>query len=174
MRLRAAMSQTRSIELDDPDSLRLQSREWIAERIGWVLIAAALLAAVLGLLGPGPLSHRYASSSDGRLSVEYYSIQRHEAPAELIIRLPDVQRQDEIRLAVSREFTDRITTESITPEPERIEMQGERLVYHVAAADSGGEAVVVVRYRNTAMGRLRYEVALEDGPVVSISHFVCP
>src|SRR5688500_11662442 len=94
--------ESQTIELDDPASLRTQARQWRAERIGWLAVAATLLAALAGLLGPGLLSFRTRESSDGRLSVEYYWAQRFEAPAELFIRLQPAASESKVRLAISR------------------------------------------------------------------------
>ena len=75
-----------TLDLEQPENQRASSREWWAERIGWVAISIILIAALLGAFGPGPLSHREAASDDGRLRVDYYRVQRYAAPAELRIR----------------------------------------------------------------------------------------
>jgi len=164
-----------SLELDDARHQQIQHREWIAERIGWGAIGLIILAALLGLLGPGVLSHRVASSSDGRLTVDYYRLQRNEAPSELLIRFdhPGAD-QDRLRLTISRELTDAVTIDGIAPEPDAVEMQADRLVYTFLASGSSPARKIVVRYQNHQMGALHYEVALEGGPSVSLSHFVYP
>ena len=169
------MSEFKSIELEDPKQQRFQYWEWIAERIGWGLFAGIVLAGLLGLLGPGMLSHRVVSSSDGRLTVDYYSIQRNEAPAELLIGFehPGAD-QDRVRLAISRALTDSVSIDSITPEPDTVEMQPDRLVYTFLASGPAQRRKIVLRFENHQMGKLRYDIALEGGPSVSLSHFVCP
>ena len=94
--------QESTANLDDGKNLRMQKYEWIFERTAWVLMIALLLAAVLGLFGPGPLSFRTRTSADGKLVVDYYAVQRHEAPSELCIHFRDRAAQGAIRVALSR------------------------------------------------------------------------
>jgi hypothetical protein len=167
-------TETNTIELDGSRSERIRSREWTAERVGWFVIAAILIAALLGLLGPGLLSYRIQTSPDHRLSVEYYAVQRYDAPAELRIRFrpSDVSM---VRITVARTFTDQTTPESITPNPETVEMQGDRLVYSFRAmADHRAAGLVTYRYKSNVPGWLRYEIGLDGGPSIEVSQFVCP
>jgi hypothetical protein len=155
--------------------MRNQSREWTVERLGWLVFAATLLAALLGILGPGPLSNSRQQTQDGRLVVEYYSVERYEAPAELRIRFQPVHTEDGlIRLAVSREFTDATTPEAITPAPDSVEMRDDRIVYAFRAADLGKEGSIIYRYKNNSFGRLRYDIGLAGEASVSIAQFICP
>ena len=167
--------QPQSIDLDDSKHQRIQHWEWIAERVGWVLIASILVAGGLGLIGPGIFSHRQAMSSDGRLRIEYHRIQRNEAPCELLIQFerPSAD-QDAIRLAISRAFTDATTIESLVPEPDAVEMQADRLVYTFLISGPARDGKVVLRYQNHRIGSLRYDMALDAGANLSLSHFVCP
>ena len=80
-------SKTATRELDTPRQQTIQRREWIAERIGWVLMAVVLFAASLGWLGPGLFSSRVVRSSDGLMEVEYDAIERYDAPCKLTIHL---------------------------------------------------------------------------------------
>lgn len=87
-------------------------------------------------------------TQDGRLVVEYYSVERYEASAELRIRFQPVQTEDGlIRLALSREFTDATTPEAITPAPDSVEMRDDRIVYAFRAADLGKEGSKVLKDR---------------------------
>ena len=40
-----------------------ERREWKIQRVGWLLMALMLVAALAGLLGPGPLSSTIAEDS---------------------------------------------------------------------------------------------------------------
>lgn len=166
---------TTTLELDDERHQRRHRLEWTAERGGVLLIALILVAALLGLLGPGPLSYRKASSSDGNLSVEYYAIQRYAAPAEWVVRFrgasPDTGF---VRLGVSRTFTDSVAVEEITPRPASVEMQDGRLVYTFQTADLRGEGIITIRYKHEEMGPVRCVVDLADESRAQVTHFVLP
>ncbi len=166
---------TTTLELDDDRHQRMHRREWIAERWGMAVVALFVAAALLGFLGPGPLSYRTETTADGRLSIEHYALQRCQAPVELVIRfrapLADTQF---LRLGLSRTFTDCMTIEGMTPEPESTEMEANRLVYTFRASQLRGDGKVIVRYKNDKFGSVRYAVDVAEGVRANVSHFVFP
>jgi hypothetical protein len=161
-------------ELDEPENQPVYHREWIAERIGWLVIAALLIAAALGLLGPGLLSHRLATSSDGRLSVEYYSTVRSEAPATLKIRVQPAGNGDRIRLAISERFLEAITPEAIVPEPEATEVGDDRVVHVFRVADLTEDGLITYRFRFDDFGPVSYQLSVPSGSEIELFQFVCP
>lgn len=64
------------------EDLAHERREWKLQRVGWALMALALLAAVLGLFGHGPLSETASASADGALTVRHQRFERYQAPSE--------------------------------------------------------------------------------------------
>lgn len=164
-----------TLDLEQPDNRLVNVREWWAERLGWVLIAAVLVGALLGAFGPGPLSQRKADSADGRLEIEFYAVQRYEAPAELRITFKPPDPGDKlIRLALSRPFLDEITPEAIMPPPVTATMEEDRVVYSFLAADLGDEGRVTYRYQHDTFGWSSAQVTLLPGTQVELSQFVCP
>jgi hypothetical protein len=165
-----------TIELEHPDQRRVAQREYVAERIGWGLLAVILVAALVGLLGPGLLSWRTRASQDGQIAVEYSALARYEAPAELIIHCPG-QQASPVRIRLARTFTDKVAIESISPEPDAVAGEGSSLVYDVRLVDPPEWGAVRIRYRHTSYGRVRYNVRLgdpENGSSVQITQFVFP
>ena len=61
-------------------NLIFQKRFWRAQRIGWGVLTVALLAALLGVFGSGPLSHTTVSDASGRLTITYERFARLLAP----------------------------------------------------------------------------------------------
>jgi hypothetical protein len=161
-------------ELENPANVTTIRREWIAERIGWGAIGAILVAAILGLLGPGLLSHQRLASADGRLTVEHDCVQRYSAPAELRIRFQTQPDADFVQLSLSRSFTDQVTPETIVPQPAAVEMQVDRLVYRFNAAELSDEGSVTFRYKHESMGWLRFDVGLNGESSIQITQFIFP
>lgn len=78
------------MDLEIRQDQRFQQREWRLERIGWTLIALFVLAGLLGLLGPGPLSWATARSDGGLVEVEYQRFTHWVADDTVEIRVaPD-------------------------------------------------------------------------------------
>jgi hypothetical protein len=159
-------------DLEDEWHRRNRRREWIAERCGVALMAGVVLVAVLGLLGPGRLSRQVKTSADGRLSVEHHTVQRHQAPARLLIDVAP-SASGVIRLRLSRSFTDRVDVEQITPEPDAMEMTDNDLVYRFQTSDLTGYGTIVLRFQHDEYGSARCTVVVE-GSEVQLSEFVLP
>ena len=162
-------------DLETHDNHVHNRREWVLERIGWCVAGAILLAAVLGLLGPGPLSHEQASSADGSIAMDYYSIERYESPAKLRIWVrAKEQRGDSVRLAISRNFTDRVTPETIVPNPVSVEASGKYVVYTFRVRDLAEDQPIVFRYKHDSYGSLDFAVGTTGHEPLQVSQFILP
>lgn len=161
-------------DLEDDKHQRYRRWEWFVERCGMAVGATVVVAALLGTLGPGLLTHRITTSSDGLLSVEHHTIQRYQAPAQLIIGCPAPPTGTGIiRLHVSRSFTDRVALEQIAPEPEVTELTKTHLLYSFRASDLTGSGKILFRFRHDKYGAARYTVEV-DGLKTQLSEFVLP
>ncbi len=58
-------------DLEIPEDLPFQRREWVAERIAWTVMALVVGAAVLGLFGSGWLSRSIAGDQGAPVWLEY-------------------------------------------------------------------------------------------------------
>ena len=165
---------TSTVELDESNHIRNQQREWLIQRIGWVVMFILLVAAATGLFGHGPVVDREKQSPDGTMSVEYYAVQRHAAPSHLYIRFRQTTPNEPVRLSISRQFVDSIKLESITPEPFSTVMEDEQVTYSFRAFNRTGAGQMVFRYQSDSFGPVEYDLRLNEGPSVRLSHFVCP
>jgi hypothetical protein len=163
-------------DLESPDHAREVRMETVCERIGWVLIVLVLIAALLGLLGPGPLSYRKQTTADGSLSVDYNLIERYEAPAELRMAVdPPSVEEGEVRLSISRSFVDEVTPQSISPVPIAIETVGDRMIYTFKMKDlNQQEGRIVAKFQIDEYGVMEYDVGLEGRETMRITQYVLP
>ena len=155
---------------EDPE---VQRRTWRFERIGWILLAVAVVAAVLGLFGEGPLSRAEETSADGSLSVDFPRFLRRQSPESIRIRFTAQAGSGSASLWIDRRWLDEVTVESVTPEPERTELWPDRLVYRFARGGPAGTHSVHVRFEVDAPGRTRGEFGTADARV-PVSHVVYP
>jgi hypothetical protein len=157
------------------DEMKFHRRYWLVQRAGWALIGLVLLAAFLGLFGPGLLGKAHAVDQNSRLRVEYERFERKQAETTLRIGLGAGAAQDgEARLWLSREYLDGIEIQSVTPEPERVEAAGDRVTYVFRVTDAAQETPVTFHFEPERMGRLRGRAGLADGTSVDFSQFVYP
>jgi hypothetical protein len=173
----AGVAKVRIDGLEIDQDLDFQRRSWIVQRIGWALMFLIVLAAVLGLLGPGRLSHGRADAP-GAMSVEYQRLSLYETPDTLTVRLePAVTAQDTVRVALDRGFLDSAKMTSVLPPPVRVEAAAGRLVYVFAVAERGTPMTITFGFEPQVIGPRRGVVALEGAPAggsVTFRQFVYP
>lgn len=164
-----------TLGLDMPEGEGVSRAEEWFHRAGWTLLGLIILGALAGLFGPGPLSSRTACAGPG-FCVEYERFVRNHAPAQLRIRLTHDGRGGPIRLVIGREFLDGSQQDSITPEPDRVQLVPMGQLYLIEAPGLGrGEAVIVYHYRPEGAFRdLPVRVGIEGGPELRFSQFVYP
>ncbi len=117
------------IELDE--DLTFLKRAWKVERVGWIVMALIVLAALLGLFGRGPLSRATAGTTGDPVRLEYERFTRHSSPATLQVHLaPKVaDNNGTARVWLDREYMQDVNIEDISPEPERMEAGRDGIVY---------------------------------------------
>jgi hypothetical protein len=144
-----------------------QRREWTAQRVGWIVIAGVILAALAGTFGTGPVSR--ASAQAPGLQLEYERFVRLRQPMRL--RCLVLETKPETQIAVSREYVDSVQIEQITPPPIQAEAAGTWLVYRFA-----GPAPMAVTFTVKAeeFGYLTGAVRIPDAEAVSFHQFIYP
>ncbi len=69
-------------DLEVPEDLRFQRRQWLLHRAAWVLLVGLLVLAGLGLFSSGPISYISRASKDSRLARDYERYLRFGKPTE--------------------------------------------------------------------------------------------
>lgn len=157
--------------LEIRDHTAFQRREWVAERVGWVLLAGLVLAGLLGLLGTGPFS--WTTTSAGPLVVEYDRITHHEADENITLRFgPDVVEDGTISAEVTGAWVSGVDVQSVTPEPTEQRMVPGGVVMEFTV-DRPGQLAVAMTFRAQQYGTLDAVVAA-DGEEATFSQLVLP
>jgi hypothetical protein len=118
--------------LEDMD---YQQRSWRHERVGWVVLAAILVSAVLGAFSHGILGYR-SVSDDGRLTVAYEQVARRGGVTDLEVSVaPDALKSDRLQVHVSEHYLDRMDIEAITPEPAEMLADGDGVTFEFSIDD---------------------------------------
>jgi hypothetical protein len=129
--------------------LKFQRREWRVQRIVWVFLAALLVVAIAGLVGPGPLSS--ATTGTPRLRVHYLRFARWQAPESLVITAaPD--GSGTLQLALNRSFLDSMAVQQITPDPAGVKATGAAFLYTFDTATPSAPTDITFDLQPTSMG----------------------
>lgn len=152
-----------------------QERSWKVQRIGWLAGLLLLVAAALGLFGPGPLSSTSAGEPGSALFVEYDHFVRYQSPAMWKVEVgPGAARDGELRIGIGRELADSVQMAGVVPEPERVEALPDGLVYVFAVPDPTHPTRVTFDYEPNVFGRMAGRVGIDGGPSHEIGAFVYP
>ncbi len=163
-------------DLEIDQDLVQQRRDWRVQRIGWAVMGLILLAACLGLFGHGPLSRATAGDGGGPLQAEYERFCRLQTATTLRLRIqPAAVRDGRARLWLDRDYLNAVSLGAVVPEPERVEVGSDRIMYEFAVDESGeGPAVVSFELEPQRPGLLRGAAGLEDGPSIPLRMWVHP
>jgi hypothetical protein len=160
------------LELATDDAF--QHMEWRVQRIGWLVWAMLLLAALLGLTGSGWLSSEEVTSEDGAITVRYDRFLHYHKPTQLVIDVKRSESNGQWQLKVARSLLDQLQILRIEPEPERREIAPDEIVYtflHSAGAPAG-KVVFHVEYER--YGSAQGTISLVGSGPVDLKQFVFP
>ena len=159
-------------DLQKPDLLRGQRREWAVERFGWLLMALLLVAGSLGLFGGGPLAHSSRAADGVRL--EFDRLVRHGVPTELRLSAGSpLAEGGKLRVALDWRFLKAFNIRDIRPTPISSASTGDHLDFEFAAA-GGGENYIVFELEPLDAGIRPGEIVVGGETAVEFRQIVFP
>lgn len=159
-------------DLEVDQDLAFQHRLWRVERIGWLLIAVLIVAALMGLFGQQPLARVTDHTSDSRLSIQYDRYARYETNNEFLLTLEPQGRAGVLRLWFDSEYLDALKIVAVSPVPLRGEARegGRALVFQT----DGRRFTARIAFQFEHAGFLDGRVWVDEGMPLSLSHLVWP
>jgi hypothetical protein len=169
----AAITRVGSLEVSQ--DLGFQRYQWTTQRWAWLALLLLMAAALLGLLGHGPLSSMTAGDPGGPLHVEYDRFLRRSDQESLYIQIgPATTSDGTVRLWLDRDYLRKVCLEQVTPPPERSEAGPDRHVFVFRVVDPGAATLVTFHFEPRQIGPLRGRMGLGDGPALAFDQFVYP
>ncbi|MDP9227135.1 MAG: hypothetical protein M3P18_25470 [Actinomycetota bacterium] len=144
--------------LEIEEDVPFQKREWRVQRIAWIFLAFFLLAAVLGLVGPGPLS--FASAGTSRLRVHYERFVRWQAPQSIVISAAVASAHGVLQIAINRAYLDRISVQQVTPQPSSVKLSRNDFIYSFALSGAARSTTITFDLQSTQMGLLHGRITV--------------
>jgi hypothetical protein len=154
--------------------LEFQQLEWRLERVVWVLSAAVILAALLGLLGAeGPFDHRESSSGNGLLRADYQRFPHVDSPTGIDFQInPSAREAGQAKLSIDSHFMSGYEIQQVTPDPESVTAERDHIVYTFDVGAGPSEVSFDLAPSNA--GRHSGYAETTEGGRVHISQFVYP
>lgn len=145
--------------------------EWFAQRVGWAALALLLIAACLGLLGNGPLSHRRIAMKEGTLILDRFV--RRDANTQWTIELSPAQTATRtLEVRVSSQFLQRFRLAGITPEPRSQAAAGDYVVFSFASSAPRAQITFHVEPLQIGTSEGEFQIGVSEPSVVQ--QFVYP
>lgn len=124
----SSVSRVGSLEVGE--DLEFQRRMWAIQRVAWAVMGLLLLLALLGLFGPGPLSSARVGDRGDPARLEYRRFERLASPTTLRVQVaPGAAREGTVQVALDRRYLEGVRVQRVTPEPDQVEAEGDRLLY---------------------------------------------
>jgi hypothetical protein len=161
--------------LDLPEGHGVTRAEWWFHRIGWLLFASIILAALAGLLGPGPMSAQTAAAPP-LLKVDYNAFVRRHSPETLRVQYGSGSvRRSVAVLYLNSAFLEAIELTSVQPEPREVALVGSRHRFTFDVPHPVEPTTIIFRYQpERSFARVPVRVALQNGPTVVFSQVTYP
>ena len=160
-------------KIDIEQDLPFQYRQWRMERLGQVLIACCIMAAILGLFGHSPLSTAARQTVDGRLSIHFDRFARTESNSDLLVTFESPKGADGIvRLWLDQEYLDAFKVTAVSPVPIRGEARDGARAFVFQTDGSRFTATLSGQFQ--AVGMVQGSVKVDEGETLAVTHFVWP
>ena len=162
-------------ELEINEDIAHERLEWRIERIGWVIMGVILLAALAGVVGPGPLSKSTRSDHNSKLQLEYERFARFQAPTVLRIQLASgVAQAGKVRLWISRDYIENAEVKHIDPEPESVEVSEDRMTYTFITRNASRPTALTYHLEPNMYGQTALNIGVEELTQLSVPQFIYP
>ena len=160
--------------IDLKEDQRFTRGSWRFERAGWIAIGALVIAAVLGLTGPGLLSDVSRRDEAVPFEVRYTRFPHFQTGHALRVRLLPASGSSTFEIWIDEEYRRTIDIDQVEPEPARITLDHGRSVYAFNTTPGPGPREVVFRVVPRTIGRVKGRLGIRRDDGVALSQFVFP
>jgi hypothetical protein len=154
------------------ESMKVQRRLWLVERVGfWILLLTVLLT-LMGLFSNGLLSNATAGPVGDVVQIKYERFMRSGTTATLVVDLrgpPNASRW----ITITGEMLEGAILESIQPQPlSSATSDRSGVAFHVTP-DQNGDTRLYISLRVEGVGLYRSHIGV-DGTSISLWQFIYP
>lgn len=146
-----------------------------ARRVGPLILTLILLAALAGLIGPGPLSWTSAVDDAGLVGLQYSRFIRNIAATNLQVAVrSDPAQPRSARLWISSEYLTGINVQQITPQPDTSTAVNGGSVLEFPVSGPAETVTVQIQLQSNQIGLLRGQIGAPDREPIRFWQFVYP
>lgn len=162
-------------ECEVNEDIAHQRLVWRYERVFWVLWALIIVAALLGLLGHGPLSGRTLAPADTALQIHYNRFERYQSESVVTVQVQaDAERGPLTRLVIAGDYLQHFQISYIEPPPVEVEAWPGYHVYVFNLPEPNGPVDLIFHLQPISFGNLETTIRLEGRAEQRLSQFIFP
>lgn len=170
-----ASSPTRIGDLDIHQDLPFQHRSWTAQRIGWVVMALLVLAALLGIFGEGPLSRTVERDPTAPFWIEFERFARYQTTFPLRVHFKgEAARNGAFSMWISREYLNHVRIKTITPEPAETRLSSDGLTYIFPLHEPGADGDIALYAEAQKIGLVSGRLGMTADHSIPFEQLVYP
>lgn len=151
---------------------QFQRTEWRLQRIGWGIWLTVLVAAAIGLFGPGWIGSREIRSEDGKIVVRYERFLNYHKPTRIDVVAEN--HAPELRVDIDNSLLDSVQMLHITPEPTRSTVTSSGITYQFEVDKGAANAKVTFDLEYDRYGAVVGKVRVSGRDAVQLNQFVYP
>jgi len=161
------MEKKGSLEIDENYAHHV--RAWRLKRVSWIIMTLLLIAALAGLLGPGPASSS-RSRGQGDVRATYEKRIRHKAQTRMELTIPG--GSGDLELSVNVDFLNKIELKDIEPEPAEARLAGPNHTWVFPRSNEPG--TILLSFEPEDFGKLQAIFDVKGAGSMVINQFVFP
>ncbi|MEE4410267.1 MULTISPECIES: hypothetical protein [unclassified Serratia (in: enterobacteria)] len=170
-----------SVKRNEQDSRTIPVKEhiiilritWWIEKLGYLLMFAVVLLALLGVFSNGVLSSKQETDEDHLLSINYERFARNGTQTEWIVRIKD-NNDHPITLEVSDTIDKFYVIENIQPQSVQVSHQGERLFFIIPDNKEQQWHTFTFTLRPKEWGSFNANISIAGEKPITINQWIYP
>lgn len=163
--------------LDIEQDLGHYHRSEKLKKIMLLVLGIILIAVLAGAAGRGPLTYKQEISSDSMLSATFYSVIRYSSESELKLQVNTAASNTSdtlLEVTFPSGYIDMFSIESILPEPDRVELDKDMIVFCFKVRDPAPTQEILFKMRARQTLTTAEGMMSAGNSSVRISQFILP
>ncbi|BCG08535.1 hypothetical protein [Buttiauxella agrestis] len=149
------------------------SFEFQLRRIGFALLLAIVIAAMVGLFSRGYISDARIVNDSGTLRIDYEKYSRLMSDVDMKITSSQI-RENRNRIILGGDFMDSFRIDTLQPQPDKMYSLNGKMVLEYSVSAPGSEQTLWLSLTPMKFGATHSTVAIDNGPEITLHQFIYP
>lgn len=149
------------------------SFEFQLRRMGFALLLAIVIAAMVGLFSRGYISDARIANDSGTLRIDYEKYSRLMSDMDMKITSSQI-RENRNRIILGGDFMDSFRIDTLQPQPDKMYSLNGKMVLEYSVSAPGSEQTLWLSLTPMKFGATHSTVAIDNGPEITLHQFIYP